>query len=281
MVEKIPKLNIPVDYIITDSVDCKQLSQYGYGLYRINAGIFILCTGGNAQISINLKQYTIEANDFIILIPDSFLQIHKISPDIHLYLVGFAPDYMAGINLITSTDNLLPVIMDNPVTSLCPANVPAFKSMYKAFIDAYARPRLLENKEIIKAILLLIMQGIYEIYRLHNHKIVSIQNRENEIYRYFMQLVLKHYREKHGVAYYADQLGLSLPHFCTTVKKASGRTPLEIIASTIILDAKAQLRSTNLPIKKIALMLGFSNISFFNKFFKRHTGVTPKHYRID
>ena len=29
----------------------------------------------------------------------------------------------------------------------------------------------------------------------------------------------------------------------------------------------------------IALSLGFNNISFFNKFFKQHTGITPQEYR--
>lgn len=33
------------------------------------------------------------------------------------------------------------------------------------------------------------------------------------------------------------------------------------------------------PVKNIALSLGFNNISFFNKFFKQHTGITPQEYR--
>ena len=87
---------------------------------------------------------------------------------------------------------------------------------------------------------------------------------------------MKHYTVHHGVSFYAELLGISLPHFCSTIKKVTGDTPLKIIASVILMDAKSQLKSTNEPVKNIALSLGFSNISFFNKFFKQHTGTTPR-----
>ena len=45
------------------------------------------------------------------------------------------------------------------------------------------------------------------------------------------------------------------------------------------LQSKVRLKSGNEPVKNIALSLGFNNISFFNKFFKQHTGITPHEYR--
>ena len=46
-----------------------------------------------------------------------------------------------------------------------------------------------------------------------------------------------------------------------------------------MMDIKAQLKSTELPIKGDCLSLGFNNMSFFNRYFKRHTGMTPQEYR--
>ena len=53
----------------------------------------------------------------------------------------------------------------------------------------------------------------------------------------------------------------------------------EIISSILIMDAKAQLRETVLSVKEIAYSLGFTNLSFFNKYFRQHTGLTPREYR--
>lgn len=125
------------------------------------------------------------------------------------------------------------------------------------------------------------IQGATEIYKMRKNWDSPLPSRKYEVYQDFMKLVMKHYTIQHSAAFYADQLGLSLPHFCSTIKKATGNTPLEIIASVILMEAKARLKSTSDPVKNIALALGFSNLSFFNKFFKQHVGVTPQEYRED
>ncbi|MCC8155124.1 MAG: helix-turn-helix domain-containing protein, partial [Tannerellaceae bacterium] len=87
------------------------------------------------------------------------------------------------------------------------------------------------------------------------------------------------YTKEHSVPFYAKSLNITLQHFCNTIKKVTGKKALEIISGMIIADAKAQLKSTNLPIKDIGTSVGFSNHAFFNKFFKQHTGMTPQEYR--
>jgi AraC-like DNA-binding protein len=72
---------------------------------------------------------------------------------------------------------------------------------------------------------------------------------------------------------------LTLPHLCSTIRSASERTAGDIIIDAILTDAKAQLKLTTTQIKEIAASLGFENVAFFNRFFKSHTGITPKAYR--
>ena len=92
-------------------------------------------------------------------------------------------------------------------------------------------------------------------------------------------MVLKHYQEWHHVRQYAEAMRITLPHLCSTVKSVSNRTAGDIIIDAILTDAKAQLKITTLPIKEIAITLGFDNVAFFNRFFKSHVGATPKAYR--
>ena len=76
-----------------------------------------------------------------------------------------------------------------------------------------------------------------------------------------------------------DKCGVTPAHFSSTIRKASGHSPLVIITGMIIMNAKAQLKSTRLPVKEIAFSLGFNNLSFFNKYFRKHVGMTPQEYR--
>ena len=150
---------------------------------------------------------------------------------------------------------------------------------YKYSIEGFIATGPTRDRSIVKAVLTMFLQGATEIYKMQNNLYLSSQSRKYEIYQEFLQLVMKYYTIHHGTSFYAEHLGLSLPHFCSTIKKVAGNTPLEVIASIILMDAKSRLKSTNEPVKNIALSLGFNNISFFNKFFKQHTGVTPQEYR--
>ena len=53
-----------------------------------------------------------------------------------------------------------------------------------------------------------------------------------------------------------------------------------MIKTALIFDAKSQLKYTRKTIQEISNDLNFPNPSFFGKFFKQHTGMTPKAYRM-
>lgn len=279
MKKEIPKFDLPLDYIIKDDITGELLSQYGCFPCKIKAGLFILCSKGWARATINLSEYTVKENDFVVLIPDSFLQIHEVSDDIKLYVAGFSSDFIGDFNAVIAFQDFYPLILENPVISLSPVNTPVLADVYKAFIASYHLFPVLPNRRIIKAILFLFTEAVCEMFRLHKEWTKIPVGREYKIYRHFVQMVMKDYRKAHQVTYYAKKLNLTLPYLSTCIKKASGRSATDIISVTLIMDAKAQLKSTDFPIKEIAFVLGFENTSFFSKFFKRYTGMSPQAYR--
>lgn len=280
MEKDIPKFDLQVDYLVGEGFE-KDLIGYLHFPCRIESGFFILCKKGTMRVTINANEYSISANDLITLPPHYFIEIHECSKDVHVYYAGFSSQFVESVNLITSTGHLLPVIMENPVVALSPTDAHSYELFYQSSIFSYVSPRSRVNKEIIKAVFTMFIQGATEIYKMRKNWDSPVPSRKYEVYQDFMKLVMKHYATQHSAAFYAEQLGLSLPHFCSTIKKATGNTPLEVIASIILMEAKARLKSTSDPVKNIALALGFGNLSFFNKFFKQHVGITPQEYRED
>jgi len=65
------------------------------------------------------------------------------------------------------------------------------------------------------------------------------------------------------------------------VKTQSGKPAIKHIHERQLLEAKRLLFHANNSLKEIAFDLGFSDASYFNRFFKRETGVTPAEYRAD
>lgn len=90
---------------------------------------------------------------------------------------------------------------------------------------------------------------------------------------------MQYYSKERNVSFYANKLGITQAHLSTTVRQVTGKTCVEIISSMVIMDAKAQLKSTDASIQSIAFSLNFTNMSFFGKYFKRHAGMGPQEYR--
>jgi AraC-like DNA-binding protein len=78
---------------------------------------------------------------------------------------------------------------------------------------------------------------------------------------------------------YADQLCLTPKYFSKVIKDNSGASASEWIDNYVILETKALLKSTNMTILQISDELNFPSQSFFGKYFKRVTGMSPKSYR--
>lgn len=87
------------------------------------------------------------------------------------------------------------------------------------------------------------------------------------------------FHELHEVGDYASLLHISAGHLSEVVKMQSGKPAIKHIHERLILEARRLLFHTNNSLKEIAFDLGFSEASYFNRFFKRETGVTPADYR--
>lgn len=72
---------------------------------------------------------------------------------------------------------------------------------------------------------------------------------------------------------------LSPKYFSKLVRQASGKLPMEHIQQRVIIEAKSLLRSTNITIREIADALNFPTDSFFCRYFKHETGLSPSDYR--
>lgn len=89
------------------------------------------------------------------------------------------------------------------------------------------------------------------------------------------------FRELREVGDYASLLHISAGHLSEVVKTQSGKPAIKHIHERLVLEARRLLFHTHNSLKEIAFDLGFADASYFNRFFKRETGVTPAGYRAN
>lgn len=79
---------------------------------------------------------------------------------------------------------------------------------------------------------------------------------------------------------YASQLNVHVNHLNKALKETTGKTTSHIISERIVQEAMILLKQTNWNINEIAWCLGFEELSHFINFFKKHTQISPKNYRL-
>lgn len=77
----------------------------------------------------------------------------------------------------------------------------------------------------------------------------------------------------------AAKSSLSLEHFIRVFKKETGDTPNSYVTKTKMERAMVMLATSDAPVKTIALSLGYDDVPYFNRAFKKLLGMTPQQYR--
>ena len=88
-----------------------------------------------------------------------------------------------------------------------------------------------------------------------------------------------HFRTRPPVAFLAERLGISPTHLARITRRATGSSVQMLLDRRTLEAARRDLVFTPTPIAKIAFSLGFSDPAYFNRFFRRQTGMTPGAFR--
>ena len=281
MKKELPKIDITEDFVIGSNadIDLGILNLYTQYPCRLKAEIFVLCMDGSIDASINLSEYIIKKNDFVTLSPGSIIQINRIEGNLKLYFMVFSSEFINGLNKNKSIIDLIYITKNHPVLSLPEEFASIYEEFFLLMMKVYYKKHSPYNPEILKCMLLSILYRLSDMYHDQPARKETFSSRSEEICKTFGHLVIQHYTQERNVSYYAKKMGITPAHLSNTVKNMTGKTVMDFISEVVIVDAKAQLKSTNLPIREIAYSLNFPNVSLFGKYFKRLTGMTPQQYR--
>ena len=112
---------------------------------------------------------------------------------------------------------------------------------------------------------------IFEKNSSHNHEKQSVARLLDDIE--------DHYIEQREVPFYAQRLRLSERSANELAKKVTGKTIKQLIQERLILEIKREIAADKITFKEMAFKLQFNEASYFSRFFKKQTGMSPEEYR--
>lgn len=237
------------------------------------------CLRGRARFRLNYKEIDIEKGQILTIIPNQIVCELEHSEDFFCELLFFPVDFITDYPSPTDYD-LLFCIHDKPCIKVPEDTIQSFLELHSLIVKHYHINNRPYHAEIVKSLLfslLLMVCSIYEVNAKENF--TQAKSRQEEIIEKFFKLLFEYHKENRNVSFYADRLCLTPKYLSKVVKQISGHTLLDWINEVVLIGIKTYLRTTNLTVLQISEEFNFANSSFFCRYFKQYTGVTPVQYR--
>lgn len=274
-------------YIDIPDTDNDQNGYIGTFRYpaRINAFIVIFCLNGSISLTCNLKNYTLNSKTSFVGSPGSILQLEFVKgASVHAFI--FEEEFIRRINIdIKLLSHSFLSIDSSPCIEM---SDDVWEGVARSIEDILAEGSVVHNDVYSPEIMYSAMRILaYKICRCIGMKVENSPrlqsapgNRREEYFKEFMHILSKYYIQERSVGFYASKMYLTPKYLTTIIRKTTGRTAIQWINEYVVLEAKNLLKYSTMNIQEIANYLNFSNQSFFGKYFKHHTGMTPTEYRI-
>ena len=266
--------------------DIRRITRPDNDSVTIDMTIVVVCLKGRMTVTIDNTRHTMTRNQVLFLQPNSVVTDYQLSDDFE------SRAFVFSLGTIENSIYLRRKIWDNisylrlhPVVPLSEDDIRIFKHYYGiATANLQADDDNLYKQEIISHLL---RSLVYE-FLLLTDRIIEKQGSQaagrkqtsnDDLHRRFLELLAFSRGRTRKVEQFAEQLFVTPDQLTAATKAVSGRTALDWITEATVKAITHDLLYTQKTVSEISDELDFPSLSFFGKYFKQHTGLSPRAFR--
>lgn len=271
-------LQLPDDEIFKAGADKDEWLPPGKTM-KVDVDTIIFCRKGTALIEIDLIPYEIVANTQLIIIAGSIVHNISNSDDFRISYIIFKHEVYDE-----ATAQLEPsftfFLKEYPCVQLGEKRINKMNYLVEAMEDFYNektncfRVKIFKNN--IQSFLLDVYDKTRTLFKIDKSEEVG---RKEELFIRFIHLIHNFCPKEREVGFYADKLHITSRYLSSITQNVADKSAKYIIDKHAIQRIKIMLKYSNMSIQDISYELNFPDQSFFARYFKKHTGMTPLEYR--
>ncbi len=257
---------------VQDLLDGKNLI---HDLHRHDFFFMLALQKGKGTHEIDFTAYEISDNSVFFLRPGQVHQL-QLTAGSTGYLMEFNNEFYHPANKVS-----VQRLRSASNTNFCQLEFSRFEKMHSVL--AYIYQEYHDNQEgyqdIIKANLdILFIELVRHKFNAEDSS-TNVTPYTQERFEQFLEMLDKHIATNKQVSHYTALMNLSQYQLNGITRSSVNKTASELINEHIILEAKRYLLATPNQIKDIADQLGYEDVSYFIRFFRKHTGHSPEAFR--
>jgi AraC-like DNA-binding protein len=246
--------------------------------FKMGVMISVICLKGTMSGNVNMQSYELHAPTVMVVFPDQIVSAGQFSEDFSGLLIITSKQFINDMNInVKESMSLNFTLRQKPWIPLNERGLNSLVRYFEVLKEALQTTENPYRKNIVKHLTIAFLYDLgfhFNLFTVKDDKL-----KREMLVEKFLDLVQTHYKEQRDLGFYADKLCLTPKHLSKVIKEVSGITANEWIDNHVTLEAKALLKSTNMTVQQVSEELNFPSQSFFGKYFKRCTGVSPSEYK--
>ncbi len=237
---------------------------------------------GCGMITVDLKQYPVSGGSILFILPGQLHSISQYENDSMEYEnIIFKPEMLIAKKTDTCNSSYFLPLLDGTlhIPTLFAPGMPYYTEIASCIdgADEICKTCPPAYQLVIKGQLFLMFYTLFS--KCCKKGTVHKSNKSLEKMKQIIKYIENNYAEKITIEDMAHELGLSQSHFMKFFKNTMGTTFIDYLNEYRLTMASRLLISSESSILDIAAEVGFDNLSYFNRLFKKRFAATPREYR--
>lgn len=254
------------DFFIHDLAAPNYKLKFPQPLYRNAAHSLMIVIHGKVIKSAGLDSYTVTNNSIHLIPAGHITSTVEMVKNTSGFWLHFSDSFLSHTNIDISDWMAKPVIhfSENEMKNLI-----VLLQRMEVLNEDY------QNTELIKLYLATFLVEVKKSADFtHRQQFTAAEKITLE----FKRLLNLNVSKQKSVFAYAEQINISPNHLNKSVKSVTGKSASLLIDEMLLLEAKVLIRLNKMSFSEIAFEIGFEDPSYFGRFFKKHSGLTPTEF---
>ncbi len=247
--------------------------------YSCNYTLLTFCKKGYAKGTYNMRDVVVKSGEICVIPNNQFVTYSEVSDDFAATVMLISQEF--GDKMKTKRPvKLLLNLYHYPILAPVEESWRVIDKAIELLKEVMYNDLIHDKNDIALDIFNIIFKAVYE-NKLYISKTGIVKSRTEHLFEAFIDEIKRHYKESREVSYYAQRLCITSNYLNRVCQNLFGASALTVINRYILLRAEFLLVSDNQrSVRGISEELGFPNQSFFGKWFKKYSGMSPLQYRM-
>ncbi len=243
--------------------------------------VLALCNKGELTFEQNYTSCTLKQNDFWIITPFDIVSLENASDDFDCTFLILPSESFSPIFKDVKMLNFK-FIKHKPIINL----KGEYLELFKQILSTLWKVKDLVSEEEFGKIASLQISALTVVQQSYYDKYVTVGNggyeflpRKKELFHNFINELVESHSVSREVLFYANELSVSSGYLNEICNEVSGHSAKAIIDSAVTARLKYELSYTSKSVQELAEEYNFPSQSYFTRYYKRMTGLTPSEFR--